>query len=246
MSRHKSTRIKAVVSYNGKNFRGFQKQNSTPQTISGAIEKALNSLGIEASIVGSGRTDAGVHASGQVIHCDIPSYWEDLHKLKEHLNTKLNGIQFKYICKKDKDFHARFSAKRRIYRYVFKTTRPSVFEEDTVAYISIEDFMLLQKALECFVGEHDFSYFLKSGSETKSNTREIHKAFYTRRGAYHYIYFEADGFLRAQVRMMIDFAIRVSNKEFTPQQLNEQLSLEEVHSRRLAPAQGLYLSRVLY
>jgi tRNA pseudouridine38-40 synthase len=239
-------RIKAVIAYNGTAFQGFQKQTSTPHTIATAIETALHSLGIESEIVGSGRTDAGVHATGQVIHFELPSYWRDLTKLREHLNGKLRGIAFKHITPAPTDFHARFSARKRLYRYLFKTSKPSLFEEDFVTHLPIRDFGLLEEALGCFVGEHNFSHFLKTGSETKNNIREIHRATTCPLGKYHAIYFEANGFLRAQVRMMIDFAVRVADGELTLAQLREQLCLQTIHSRRLAPPQGLYLARVIY
>ena len=239
-------RVKAVIAYNGTRFQGFQKQTSTPHTITTAIETALHSLGIESEIVGSGRTDAGVHATGQVIHFELPGYWSDLPKLREHLNGKLKGISFKHITAVESTFHARFSAKTRVYRYLFKTSKPSLFEEDFIAHIPIKNLQRLQEALACFIGEHDFSYFLKSGSETKNNIREVYRTYTRPIGNTHAIYFEANGFLRAQVRMMIDFAVRVANEEFTLAQLREQLSLQTIHNRRLAPPQGLYLARVIY
>ena len=239
-------RVKAVIAYNGTKFQGFQKQTSTRQTITTTIEEALESLGITSPLVGSGRTDASVHATGQVIHFDLPPYWKDLDRLKSHLNGKLEDVYFKHISPSEQDFHARFSAKRRIYRYCIKSTEPTLFEKDFVSSLSLGSIVKLEEALACFVGEHDFSYFLKTGSETKNNIRQIYKAYHIQRGRYHYLYFEANGFLRAQVRMMIDFAIKVANEELTLAQLKEQLALKTIHSRGLAPPQGLYLSRVLY
>jgi len=239
-------RVKAVIAYNGTTFQGFQKQSSTPNTVTSAIENTLLSLGIEEPIIGSGRTDAGVHATGQVIHLELPDFWKDLSKLKEHLNGKLNSIHIKHITAVDTAFHARFSAKRRLYRYIFKSRKPSLFEEDFVAYLPLQNDKKLNDALRCFIGEHDFSHFLKTGSKTKNHIRHIYKAYTLQRGNYHYIYFEANGFLRAQVRMMIDFSLRVANGELTLEQLQEQLSLKSIYSKKLAPAQGLYLARVIY
>ncbi|HIP29093.1 MAG TPA: tRNA pseudouridine(38-40) synthase TruA, partial [Sulfurovum sp.] len=85
----KSLRVKAVIAYDGSVYHGFQKQKSTSNTVTHDIEKALSSLHIQSDIVGSGRTDAGVHASGQVVHFDIPHYWNDLEKLTLNLNRKL-------------------------------------------------------------------------------------------------------------------------------------------------------------
>ncbi len=239
-------RVKAVVSYNGASFQGFQKQRSTKQTVTTVIEGALTNLGISSAVFGSGRTDAGVHATGQVIHFDLPPYWEDLNKLKSHLNGKLKDIRFKHICRVSQAFHARFSAKRRIYRYCIKTAIPTVFEQNFVAYLPLKNSSRLEEALSCFIGVHDFSLFLKTGSETKHHVREIYRAWHIQRGSYHYLYFEANGFLRAQVRMMVDFSIRVANGELTSEQLKKQLALTKTYSRRLAPPQGLYLARVIY
>ena len=90
-------RVKAVISYDGSQYQGFQKQRSTNMTITAAIQEALSSLQIHSPIVGSGRTDAGVHATGQVIHFELPEFWNDLEKLKLNLNRKLTDIFFKHI-----------------------------------------------------------------------------------------------------------------------------------------------------
>ena len=105
------TKVKAVIAYDGSVYLGFQKQKSTTKTVTHAIEEALNSLQIGSSIVASGRTDAGVHATGQIIHFDLPDFWSDLNKLKTNLNRKLKDIEFKHISIVADDFHARFSAK---------------------------------------------------------------------------------------------------------------------------------------
>jgi len=152
-------RVKAVVAYDGSHYFGFQQQTSTTQTIVYAIEKALKSLNIDSSITGSGRTDAGVHASGQVIHFDLPKYWSNLDTLKTNLNRKLDDIYIKHITHVSDDFHARFSAKRRVYRYVFKTRKVSVFEKRYISQYDTFDAVLLQKALASFQGEHDFDTY---------------------------------------------------------------------------------------
>jgi len=239
-------RVKAVISYDGSKFYGFQKQSTTTQTVTTQIEFALKSLQINSPIVGSGRTDRGVHASSQVIHFDIPSYWDDILKLKNILNKKLRYINIKSISKVDDIFHARFSAKRRIYRYIFKTKPVSVFEKDYISYYREFDREKLQNALVCFIGKHNFAFFHKQGSQTHTTIREIYKAYYLRRGEYHYIYFEANGFLRAQVRMMVDACMRVAMDELCIKKLKEQISMQQVYTTNLAPSEGLYLARIIY
>jgi len=239
-------RVKAVISYDGSHYFGFQKQTSTNKTIMSAIEVALLSLQIDSDITGSGRTDAGVHASGQVIHFDLPNYWDDLTKLKLNLNRKLQYIQFKHITQVDLSFHARFSAKKRLYRYVFKSTKPSVFEKTYISYYSAFDTEVLQKALLLFEGKHDFEYFRKTGSQTYTTVREVYSTRYKEYHGYHFIYFQANGFLRSQVRMMVDMAMSCAKGERTLIQLQEQLDCKVKHSSKLASQEGLYLAKVLY
>ena len=239
-------RVKAVISYDGSQYQGFQKQKSTKMTISTAIEEALASLQISSPIVGSGRTDAGVHATGQVIHFDLPDFWNDLEKLKRNLNRKLTDISFKHISPAANDFHARFSAKKRVYRYVFKTHKPSVFEQKYISYYEAFDPSLLIKALKIFEGKHDFNFFHKTGTITHTTIREIYRTDYVERNGYHLIYFQANGFLRSQVRMMVDAAMLCARGELSETQLQEQLKCQKKHTTRLAPPEGLYLAKIIY
>ncbi len=239
-------RVKAVIAYDGSGYFGFQKQTSTKQTVTFALEKALTSLQISSPITASGRTDAKVHASGQVIHFDLPTYWDDLVKLKSHLNHKLDDIYVKHITKVPDNFHARFWAKKRLYRYVFKNTRPSVFEKTYVSYYDTFNTSILHQALSLFEGEHNFEYFRKTGSDTHTTVRTIYSAKYMEYKGYHYIYFQANGFLRAQVRMMVDAAMLCAKGEMTLLQLQEQLDVKQKHTSRLASPEGLYLAKILY
>jgi len=242
----KETRVKAVISYDGSVYLGFQKQKSTTKTVTHTIEEALNSLHIKSSIVASGRTDAGVHATGQVIHFNLPPFWSDLNKLKTNLNRKLKDIEFKHISRVKDDFHARFSAKKRLYRYVFKTSKPSIFEQKYISYYQSFDSELLEKALVYFEGEHDFNYFHKTGSITHTTVREVYTTKYKEYNGYHFIYFQANGFLRSQVRMMVEAAMLCAKGEMTLEQLTEQIECREKHTSGLAPPEGLYLARVQY
>jgi tRNA pseudouridine38-40 synthase len=239
-------RVKAVIAYDGSKFYGFQKQTTTSQTVTTQIELALKSLHINSSIVGSGRTDRGVHASNQVIHFDLPSYWSDLDKLRYTLNQKLSYIDFKHISKVDSNFHARFSATKRIYRYIFQTTKVNVFQKDYISYYDDFDELKLQEALNCFVGVHDFKFFHKQGSIVHTTKREIYKSYYVKMGKYHYIYFEANGFLRSQVRMMVEASMLVALNKLDVEDLKRQINTIKQYTTRLAPPQGLYLARIIY
>ena len=239
-------RVKAVIAYDGSVYQGFQKQTTTNKTVTGTIEKALHSLQIDSSIVGSGRTDSGVHATGQVIHFDLPDFWSDLDKLTLNLNRKLTEIQFKHISSVSHDFHARFSARKRLYRYIFKIQKPSIFEQKYISYYPEFDALLLKQALTLFVGEHNFDFFHKTGTVTHTTVRKIYQANHIQRNNYHYIYFQANGFLRSQVRMMVEAAMQYAREEMTEEQLLEQIECHKKHTTKLAPPEGLYLAKILY
>ena len=239
-------RVKAVIAYDGSAFQGFQKQTRTNNTVTTAIESALSDLQITSAITGSGRTDAGVHASGQVIHFDLPEFWSDLNRLRTSLNRKLTTVQFKHISPAADDFHARFDAKKRIYRYLFKESEPSVFERKYLSHYSGFDRDILKKALSMFKGEHDFLFFHKTGSDIHTTVREIYDTHYRQQGSYHFIYFTANGFLRSQVRMMVEAAMLCAQNRLSIEQLHEQIDAKQQHHTRPAPPQGLYLARILY
>lgn len=240
-------RVKAVISYDGSAFYGFQKQTSTPQTVTGSIEKALKQLQIDTTIVGSGRTDRGVHATGQVIHFDLPEFWTDTEKLKNILNRRLEAIYFQSLTTVPETFHARFDAQKRLYRYLFKTTKPSVFERNYIAYYPRQfNIKKLNHALGCFIGEHDFRYFYKTGSEVHTTVRKVFKADCYEKKGYFVIRFEANGFLRSQVRMMVNTAILYAQGDIDYATLEAQIDGHRQSVTSLAPPEGLYLARISY
>ncbi len=239
-------RVKAIVAYDGSRFNGFQSQKHTSNTIMHRLQSACKRVGISSKIVGSGRTDAGVHATAQVIHFDIPPFWEDLQKLQSYLNAHLSPfITIKSIQFVKKDFHARYSAKKRAYRYIVAKKPPSVFEAAYKSFFYL-DSEKTRKALQLFIGERDFVYFHKTGSDTKSTIRTIYKARLYEREDFYVIYIEANGFLRAQIRMIIDSLRKVSENSLHIDQLKMQIAAKEQFSTTLAPPNGLYLCRVMY
>ena len=241
-------RVKATISYNGSKFYGFQRQKITTNTIVQTIEEALNSLGIESKVVGSGRTDRGVHATGQVIHFDIPEFWQkkSLTELKNRLNQKLEYIEFRYIKEIDKNFHAQYSAKTRVYRYIIKTKKPKLFEREFVSYYPIANIDKLKSALNLYIGKHNFKYFKKEGSLTSSDIREVYNTKVKELKSYIIIYFYANGYLRSQIRMMVEGALKVEQNKITLNQLNEQLNCQKRYFSTLAKPEGLYLFKVIY
>lgn len=241
-------KVKLIFSYNGANFEGSQVQSHTSNTIMGQIYKAFEHLGIKTKLHASGRTDAGVHAFKQVMHCEIPPFWSNISKLKEHLQFQLpDTIHLRQLTLAKEDFHARYSAKRRAYRYILSTKESNPFESAFTTFVNYElDSHLLQEAIKLFEGEHDFSLFMKSGSKPGSNVRQIYKAQVYTYKEKTILYFEANGFLRSQIRLMVAFLLKVAQGKLTKEQLLEQLNTLYKHNTKPAPPNGLYLSNIIY
>ncbi len=243
-----AVRVKAVIAYDGGPFYGFQSQTATQKTVTGALTEAFSRLGIESRPVGSGRTDRGVHATGQVIHFDLPPHWQnDTKKLKTMLNRHLwPHIQFKHIAIANDRFHARFDAKRRIYRYIFKKRVPTPFEAPYCRHLPDLDEERLLDALKLFEGRHDFTLFHKKGSDPASCVRTIYRISLYRFRGYTAATFEADGYLRSQVRMMVESGVSAMRGDLDKDMLKRQLGGENIFNTPVAPPQALYLARVLY
>lgn len=240
-------RVKMTVAYNGADFFGSQVQKETEQTVNGQIEKALRLLQIETKVIASGRTDRGVHASRQVIHFDLPPFWSDLDKLEDSLKRILPpSIAIRRLEQADNDFHARYSAKKRAYRYILSTQKPNPFLADLVTYVDSIDEGKIKEAIALFEGVHDFEQFKKSGSDTTNFVREIYKTRVYNHKGYTVLYFEANGFLRSQIRLMVGFLLEISAGKYTKEDLKAQLALEKQFKLKPAPHQGLYLSNIVY
>jgi tRNA pseudouridine38-40 synthase len=235
-------RCAITIAYDGTNFLGSQTQKSSPNTILGNLEKVLLALGIESKIIASGRTDKGVHATGQVCHFDLPEFWCDLKKLKKVLNEMLpKSIEVKSVKEVNAEFHARYSAKKRVYRYLIKTSKSNPFETNFITFLNSIDFTRLERNIKLFVGEHDFACFMKTGSDVKGTSRVVYKAFVYRYRGYIVLNFEANGFLRSQIRLMVGALLQLDSRE-----IQEQLECKKKHKVKPAPSNGLYLARIKY
>ncbi len=215
------------------------------KTVQGEIEKIFHKLNITSSLLHAGRTDKGVHALNQTIAFNAPSFWET-KKLQKVLNNHLHPyIHIKKLCKTKDNFHPRFNAKKRSYRYLLSP----VFSPHTNDYITFYpnkiNYKLLKQALKRFEGEHDFEYFSKTGSEVKSYTRTIYKTDIYKYKNFTVIKIEGNGFLRGQIRLIVDFLIKINEGVLNINDIDRQLSGELI-SKHLAPPNGLYLERIWY
>ena len=239
--------IKMIISYDGSAFNGSQTQPDKT-AVADRIYEALNSVNIETKLHFSGRTDKGVHATAQVLSCVIPDYWSDLYKLKNILNKALPfSIRVKSIKEVDESFHARYSAKKRVYRYLISTKEPTPFDSKYITFHEKElDTKILKKALGEFIGIHDFEYFCKAGSGVKTTVREIYAASLYRYKDVYVLKFCANGFLRSQIRLMAAMLLKISDGSLAISDLKNRLRKKENFLLKPAPSNGLYLAKVLY
>jgi len=235
-------RCAITLAYDGTNFLGSQAQKSSSNTILGNLQRVLSQLSIESKIIASGRTDKGVHATGQVCHIDLPEFWNNLNKLKRVLNKMLPpSIEVKLVKEVDAEFHARYSAKKRVYRYIIKNSKSNPFETNFITFLNSVNFDALKQNIKLFVGEHDFANFMKTGSDVKSTKRVIYRAFAYKHKEYIVLNFEANGFLRSQIRLMVGALLKLDAKK-----LQEQLECKKNYKIKPAPCNGLYLARIKY
>jgi len=241
-------KIKAVVEYDGTRFAGFQQQPSRP-TIQGEMERALAEVTQQRTkIVGAGRTDAGVHAKGQVVH--LPTGWKrSLKELHRAFNALVSDdISIREMAVAPPDFHARFSAVTREYRYTILNQEVRSPLEARYAYHQAQplDEGAMRKALACLVGTHDFSSF---GQPTQgdSTVRNIVHASCLREGTHIYVDLTANAFLRRMVRSIVGTLLLVGRGALSPVNVKEIL---QARDRSLAgspaPPHGLCLVRVNY
>lgn len=240
-------RVYIKISYDGSKFFGFQKQPLNVKTVMSDIEKAFKALGIKSEVVGSGRTDKGVHANAQALHVDLPEFWEDLNALKVMLNRHLHPyIHVKKIYPVKNHFHARFSPIKREYRYIFSHIEYEPFLASYVHFYPSFDMERLNHILSVFKGRHNFKFFKKNGSETKSDEREIYDIKALKFKNHTIISIKANSFLRSQIRMIISATLKAYENKITTSQIQNQLLNKSIHTQSLVPPNGLYLHRIFY
>ncbi|MEA3513168.1 MAG: tRNA pseudouridine(38-40) synthase TruA [Campylobacterota bacterium] len=239
-------RVKLIISYDGTDYFGSQIQPDKI-TIQDRLTEVFELLNIDTIFDFSGRTDKGVHAFKQVVSCTLPEYWKDLNRLKNNLNKQLdNSIQVRIISKVNDNFHARFSAKKREYRYIISDKKLTPFNSRYVSYYENINENKIRSIIKLFIGIHDFEFFSKKGSDPISTIREIYDIKFYKHKDIYVLNFRANSYLRSQIRMMVDFIMKVSSGKLTQEDLKNQLNKKELISWTLAPSNGLYLSKIIY
>ena len=215
-------------------------------TVQGSIEDALKKLNIITNVKHAGRTDRGVHALNQVIAFNAPAFWEK-DKLLISLNKILHPhIHIKKLTTIDDNFNPRFDAKKRSYRYILSSTFTPFMANYTTYYPNKININLLKNALKILEGTHNFEYFAKTGSDVKNYIRTIyHTNIYTYKNLT-IIKIIGNSFLRGQIRLIVDFLLKINENKLTINNLTKQLEKKELINKHLAPPNGLYLERIWY
>ncbi len=242
-------RWKCVCAYDGGSFDGWQSQPSG-RAVQDVIERRLREItGTDIRIHGSGRTDAGVHAVGQVFHFDA-AWSHGPEKFRAALRAGMpTSLQFARLTVAPASFHARFSAKGKIYRYELLTGEADPFTAPYCwALPQPLDWDAVAAAAKVLRGKHDFRAFAaENGTERETTVRHLRRLEVVRRGRRLRLVFEADGFLYKMARSLTGALVNVGLGKLTPRDLAALLAAgRRTPQVRTAPPHGLFLVRVLY
>lgn len=246
-------RFRVDFAYDGTRFSGWAKQPGQ-RTIQGELEKSITGLTrFDVELVVAGRTDAGVHATAQVAHFDLPErdkYGKEWGDLAYRLNRMLDeDIRIKSILKAPPFFHARFSALRRSYTYKIGDSRNLVnplLRYDIATWYRDLNLQSMNEASELLLGEHDFAAFCKTGG-VGTTIRRLEKFNWRREGELLVADIVADAFCYSMVRNLVGAIVRVGEGRFAPAWVAQVLENRERVSESLVfPARGLTLVGVEY
>lgn len=242
-------RVALGIEYEGSNYAGFQRQ-TTLKTVQGELERALSIVANEKiEIQCAGRTDAGVNATGQVVHFDTNVQRSERSWI---MGTNINlpddiAVTFAKIV--DDSFHARFSAKARRYRYIISNTvyRPGILNKGVSVYQGNFDVEKMQEAADYIIGEHDFSSFRAADDESRTSMRCVHFVKITRFGQYIVFDIAANAFLMHMVRNIVGSLLTVGNGQNSVQWFKDMFDAKDRNQAGpTAKPYGLYLVDVTY
>ena len=244
-------RYQILIEYVGTNFIGWQIQ-SKGKSIQKLIQTKLSKLLKEKILlIGSGRTDSGVHATEQSAHFECKKEIEDLHKFLKSVNHFVNNMNVSIIKikKRNINFHARFSAKQRIYKYIIfnRLSRPSIEKERGWHIIKELDVLLMKKGAKKLLGTKDFSTFRASGCNAKSPIRTMKSIKIKSTNGKIEIQFKSQSFLQQQVRSMVGCLKFLAEKKWNLKKFDSVIkSKKRILCAPPAPAEGLFLEKVIY
>ena len=244
-------RYQIIVEYIGTNLRGWQVQKKG-KTVQGLIQKKISKLLKEKIILfGSGRTDAGVHAIEQSAHFDTSNEIVEKNKFLKSINHFLinEGISILKIKKRKKDFHSRFSAKMRVYKYVIinRLSKPTIDKNRGWHIIKKLDLSLMNRGAQRLIGTKDFTTFRASSCRAKSPIKTMKSIKIKSSKNKIIIEFKSQSFLQHQVRSMVGCLKYLGEKKWSIKKFNYILKAKNrALCAPLAPAEGLFLAKIIY
>ncbi len=243
-------RYKLIIEYDGEPFVGWQFQ-AAGHSVQGVLEAAVAQInGAPATVHGAGRTDAGVHALGQVAHVDLERSW-DVFKLRNALNANVrpHPVSVLAISEVGEDFHARFSATRRHYLFrILNRRSPPALDRGKVWWLPVDlDAEAMHAAAQLLVGKHDFSTFRAAQCQAQSPVKTLDRIDVARYGELIELRCDARSFLHNQVRSMVGSLRLVGEGKWRAQDLKRALDARDrARCGPVSPPDGLYLLRVDY
>ncbi len=238
---------KLKIQYDGTKYSGWQFQNnsiSVQQTITEALEVLTKE---KINLIGSGRTDSGVHALGQVANFRTQNEI-DIYRFKHSLNSMLPfDISVTKMEEVDVDFHARFDAKKRSYFYLISKTKSPFYKNYSYFYHNKIDIDKLNQFSKILIGEKDFTSFSKKNAEQDNKICNIYNAHWRQKGDLTFFYIQANRFLHGMVRAITGTLLKAQDEEKPETLLNEIIELKNRECAfESVPAQGLFLYKVDY
>ncbi len=249
------SRYRFTLEYDGAPYAGWQRQRDAP-SVQGALETALRKLGETALVQGAGRTDAGVHATGQVAHADLEKPWKPfrlMEALNAHLHQSSEPVAVLDCAQVDDNFHARFSATRRHYIYRIVPRRAALALDAGRAWqVKVPlDVDAMDAAAKCLLGAHDFTTFRSTECQAKSPVKTLDRLDVTLRDWHGVPTIEittnARSYLHNQVRSLVGCLVQVGTGRWSEADLVAALeACDRSACAPVAPAHGLYLTLVEY
>ena len=241
--------IKLTIEYDGREYHGWQKQPNR-LNIQGEIEQAIqNVVGEKVELIGSGRTDSGVHAFGQVANFKLNSDFP-IEKMAIAFNSQVKqSIRIQKAEEVKLEFHSRYHCHEKTYLYVIDNSEQGSSIYRNLSYhvpqaLNIEK---MQKAIQYFVGEHDFTSFKSSGTSSKSSVRTIYQARISKEQNRIIIQLTGNGFLYNMVRIISGTLLEVGLGDLSPEEIPNIIEAKDrTRAGRTLPAHGLFLKEVKY
>ncbi|MGE5436836.1 MAG: tRNA pseudouridine(38-40) synthase TruA [Syntrophothermus sp.] len=240
---------KLLIQYDGTNYSGWQIQDNSV-SIQSKITESLELLTkVKINLIGSGRTDSGVHALGQIANFRL-EYPLDIYKFKFQLNSILpKDISIKDMSEVDEDFHSRFDAKKRSYIYLFsKIKSPFYYKYSTMIRVNMNfDVDSLNQNSKYFLGSKDFTSFCRKNTETQNKICNVYNVHWKETKELIIFFIEADRFLHSMVRTITGTILALNNNLISPSEIKNIFEAKDRDlSGEAVPSKGLFLYKIKY